>query len=79
MIEATEERPDTPAWLKVKSGPHRKNLEFEFLPTRMGTTSASPSLYRARVPAGWLVVSRANDSVAFVPDPSHEWDGASVG
>ena len=34
------------------------------------------SLSRARIPGGWLVV--AGNSVAFVPDAGHKWDGGSV-
>lgn len=35
---------------------------------------------RAKVPGGWLVVVAfgQGEGVAFVPDPTHEWDGNSL-
>lgn len=43
------------------------------------------SVYRARVPNGWLVSlffgAGRNDggvSLTFVSDPNHEWDGGSL-
>jgi hypothetical protein len=33
-------------------------------------------LSRSRIPGGWLVIS--NNGIAFVPDPDHSWDGASL-
>ncbi|MCB9685716.1 MAG: hypothetical protein H6735_11810 [Alphaproteobacteria bacterium] len=41
------------------------------------------NVWRAKLPGGWLVATfQANtaDSVTFVPDPAHVWDGrAEVG
>jgi hypothetical protein len=34
------------------------------------------ALYRARVPGGWLVMTRGG--LTHLPDPSHEWNGASL-
>lgn len=31
---------------------------------------------RAKIPGGWLV--QAKESVTFVPDPEHIWDGGSL-
>lgn len=78
MIGALDEKCDTAAWLKMRAGMPRRRLDFELLPTHVGTTSASLSMYRARVPGGWLIASRPGDSVTFVPDPLHEWDGGSI-
>jgi hypothetical protein len=38
--------------------------------------SKEHSLRRTAVPGGWLVA--LNNSVTFVPDAKHEWDGSSV-
>jgi hypothetical protein len=76
MIGTLDERHDSAAWLKASAS--RKRLDFELMPTHVGTTSATLMLYRARVPGGWLVASRQSESVAFIPDPHHEWDGGSV-
>ncbi len=76
MIGTLDERHDTAAWLRASST--RKRLEFEIVPTHVGTTSSNLMLYRARVPGGWLVASRPSESITFIPDPLHEWDGASV-
>jgi hypothetical protein len=37
-------------------------------------------LFRAKIPGGWLVLLRTDEaeSVTFVPDPRHEWDGSSI-
>lgn len=41
------------------------------------------SLFRTKVPGGWLVILFAEDQsgtgggVTFIPDPNHEWDGGS--
>jgi hypothetical protein len=55
----------------------KKTLCFELLPNRINTTSANFSIYRTKIPGGWLVAVRPHDSVTFVPDPQHEWDGGS--
>jgi hypothetical protein len=46
-------------------------LAFRTLPV-----SGTAALSRAKVPGGWLVAG--GSGVAFVPDPSHEWDGTSL-
>jgi hypothetical protein len=53
--------------------PERPRLIFQMLNVR-GTTN---SLARARIPGGWLVAGQSG-GVAFVPDPGHQWDGASL-
>lgn len=78
MLPALDEKCDTAAWLKMKAGMHRRRLDFEMLPTHLGATSATMSLYRAKVPGGWLLASRPTDCITFVPDPLHEWDGGSA-
>ncbi len=78
MLPALDEKCDTSAWLKARAGVPRRRLDFEMLPTHLGTSSATLSLYRARVPGGWLIAARPNDSVTFVPDPLHQWDGGSI-
>ena len=46
--------------------------------------SLGTDVFRAKVPGGWLVLARevsgtaASASVAFYPDPDHQWDGASL-
>jgi len=38
------------------------------------------TVYRAKVPGGWLVFTYWGSSYAgqtFLPDPKHEWDGTS--
>jgi len=38
------------------------------------------SVYRARVPGGWLVFTWWGSSysgLTFYPDPNHQWDGTS--
>jgi len=39
--------------------------------------SCQYSLSRAKVPGGWLVTI-GGSGLAFVPDPDHGWDGASL-
>ena len=36
--------------------------------------------FRAKIPGGWLVALRTDEaeSVCFVPDPAHAWDGGSL-
>jgi hypothetical protein len=79
MLELVEEKRDTSAWFKMReAAAQRKTLNFDLLPTHISTSSASFSMYRAKVPGGWLIAMRPNDSVTFLPDPQHEWDGASL-
>jgi len=36
-------------------------------------------LQRAKVPGGWLILWTYNEhSIAFIPDPTHSWDGGSL-
>lgn len=38
------------------------------------------AISRARIPGGWLVSCDGSDvdSITFVPDPYHKWDGNSL-
>jgi hypothetical protein len=38
------------------------------------------SVWRAKVPGGWLIAMRSShgSSLTFYPDPDHAWDGQSV-
>jgi hypothetical protein len=43
--------------------------------------SSSPvSLWRSKVPGGWLVAAGQSQGsgVCFYPDPDHSWDGSSL-
>lgn len=59
-------------------------LHFETL--KIGDKDNMAVIKRAKVPGGWLVVSHfftsfasfKDASVAFYPDPNHEWDGGSL-
>ena len=55
----------------------RRLLSFELVPNQMATTSANFTIYRAKIPGGWLVAVRPHDNLSFVPDPEHEWDGST--
>ena len=38
-----------------------------------------PDLYRSAVHGGWLIGSdKEAFSLVFLPDPDHQWDGASI-
>ena len=79
MLELLEPKRELNEWRKPSNGADRKPaLLFELLPNRISSNSAAFSIYRARVPGGWLVASRPNDSITFVPDPEHLWDGAPI-
>ena len=41
-------------------------------------TSVPPTIFRAKVPGGWLIATASEYSVTFLPDPNHEWDGNSL-
>ena len=70
---------DSTMWHKSReAGLDKRTLCFELLSNRTTTTSASFTIYRARIFGGWLVTVRPHDSVAFVPDPQHEWNGGSA-
>jgi len=38
------------------------------------------SVYRVKVPGGWLVLTYWADKsgMTFYPDPNHQWDGRSI-
>ena len=55
-----------------------RSLSFERVQNRIKGNSATFVMYRAAVPGGWLVAMRPSDTMTFVPDPEHEWDGGSV-
>ena len=77
MLDLLEE--DSTTWHKMREAAlDKKTLCFELLSSRTTTTSASFSIYRARIPGGWLVTVRPHDSVTFVPDAQHEWSGGSA-
>lgn len=79
MLDLVQEKRNGNGWRRSYDDPlERRSLSFELLPNRMSSNSATFSLYRAKVPGGWLVASRPSDTVTFVPDPHHQWDGGSV-
>jgi hypothetical protein len=57
------EQPATP-------GASEARLKFEPL------DAGGYAVARAKVPGGWLIAG--GTGVTFYPDPSHEWDGASL-
>jgi len=60
-----------PAAVPAAENPARApRLEWERL------NSSGHPVSRAKVPGGWLVA--LHDSVTFVPDPGHRWDGGSA-
>lgn len=57
--------------------PFRRNrpvLDWERLHNKQKKV---PIIYRTAVPGGWLLSNEDNGGLTFVPDPKHEWDGAS--
>jgi hypothetical protein len=58
--------------------PEKRVLTFERLTNRVEGNSSFLLVFRARIPGGWLVATRPNDNVTFVPDPNHEWNGGSL-
>ena len=76
MLDLLEQ--DSTTWHRLREAAlDKRTLCFELLSNRTTTTSASFTIYRARILGGWLVTVRPHDSVTFVPDPQHEWDGGS--
>jgi hypothetical protein len=70
---------DSGAWHRSREAAFEKKLLcFELVPNRITTTSANFTIYRAKVPGGWLVAVRPHDSLTFLPDPQHDWDGSSA-
>ena len=50
-------------------------------PQKQAYAPTPSSLSRAKIPGGWLLyATTAGDaaSLVFVPDPEHQWDGASL-
>ncbi len=79
MLEIAERKPEVSAWATARqAAAKRSKLVFEPVPNMISTSSGSLSLYRAKVPGGWLIAARPSDNVAFVPDPLHEWDGGAM-
>jgi hypothetical protein len=58
------------------------SLTFTALnPTKHAYAPAPSSLSRAKILGGWLVYATTSGdaaSLVFVPDPEHQWDGASL-
>lgn len=57
-----------------------KTLNFEPLGVRLERTTDRP-ICRAKFPGGWLLSIRGAqgmETLAFYPDPAHEWDGSSL-
>jgi hypothetical protein len=70
---------DSAEWRRLREAAlERKLLSFELVPNQINTVSSKFAIYRAKIPGGWLVALRPNDTLAFVPDPQHKWDGGSV-
>lgn len=45
----------------------------------LGFNKKSLDTYRSKIPGGWLVIcSWGDQSLTFVPDPEHKWDGKSI-
>ena len=44
----------------------------------VGSEGASFSLYRAKVPGGWLVASGTDGPLAFIPDVEYSWNKNST-
>ena len=77
MLDLLEE--NSSAWHKLRAaGLDKHMLCFELVPDRILSSSANLTLYRAKIFGGWLVAVRPHDSLTFVPDPQHEWDGGSL-
>jgi hypothetical protein len=70
---------DSTTWHRTREAAFEKKLlTFDLVPNRITTTSANFTIYRARIPGGWLVAVRPHDNLTFIPDPGHEWDGGSI-
>jgi CelD/BcsL family acetyltransferase involved in cellulose biosynthesis len=70
---------DSAEWRRLREAALERNvLSFELVPNRINTTSARFAIFRAKIPGGWLVALRPHDSLTFVPDPQHRWDGGSA-
>lgn len=79
MLELMEDRRNANGWRRpMDSMSERRPLTFELLLNRISCNSATFSIYRAKVPGGWLLAMRPHDQLTFIPDPHHEWDGGSL-
>ncbi len=56
------------------------DLEWEKLTSNsLGFNKYKLETYRTKIPGGWLVICTiGSESLTFVPDPEHKWDGKSV-
>ncbi len=78
MLDVQDVKRNVNGWQKPSEPvTERRPLTFELLPNRISSNSATFSIYRARIPGGWLIAGRPNDHLSFIPDPTHEWDGGS--
>ncbi|MGC9973359.1 MAG: hypothetical protein ABSE56_22515 [Bryobacteraceae bacterium] len=79
MLELLEERRNVNGWRRpIDPMAERRPLTFELLVNRISCNSATFSIYRAKIPGGWLVAMRPHDQLTFIPDPQHQWDGGSL-
>lgn len=79
MLEVTDDKRSQNGWHRpAETSAEKRPLTFELLVNRISCNSATFSIYRAKIPGGWLVASRPHDALVFVPDPQHEWDGGSL-
>ena len=71
LIEGTSSMPvaTAPAAAKAAAPADTRFIKWESIPSNLATQ-------RTKVPGGWLVA--AGNGVAFVPDPTHDWDGSSL-
>ena len=55
-------------------------LKWEFVRQDHGNGSGHLRLERAKIHGGWLVLHswQNGESMTFVPDPDHKWDGSSA-
>lgn len=65
----------------AQEGTTQERVELKFRP--LASTPNGTQVRRAKIAAGWLVLSEKNDGtgaggITFVPDPHHEWDGRGV-
>lgn len=55
-------------------------ITFESILAKMPRTDGlffDSQVLRAKVPGGWLL-RIGHESIAFIPDPNHTWDGGSL-
>lgn len=74
-IAATAAQQDTPNPLQ----PNVRQVDLRF--SHLSQQTVAGNFYRSKVPGGWLVVSESSNrqqSMVFLPDPEHKWDGKSL-